>query len=115
MKTKFLLLFCLFLTASLAAQPKLSENNIPEVVKAMSAREKALLVVGFNNGCEGYTPGLPGTGGLTHPFPQYGIPSVVMMDGPVGVRPGTGPFHDQFPHGPSDSGLLGQECGRKGW
>ena len=107
MKTKSLLLSCLFLTASLAAQPKLSENNIPEVVKAMSAREKALLVVGFNNGCEGYTPGLPGTGGLTHPFPQYGIPSVVMMDGPVGVRleadwnDGRGPVHftTSFPTG----------------
>lgn len=86
MKTKLLLLSCLLMATSLAAQPKLNEKNIPEVVKAMSPREKALLVVGFNNACEGYSPGLPGTAGLTHPFPQYGIPSVVMMDGPVGVR-----------------------------
>ena len=86
MKTKALFLGCLFIAASLSAQPQLNENNIPAVVKAMSAEEKALLVVGFNSACEGYDPGLPGTGGLTHPFPKYGIPSVVLMDGPVGVR-----------------------------
>ena len=86
MRAKALFLGCIFLAASLSAQPKLSKDNIPAVVKAMSAEEKALLVVGFNGACEGYDPGLPGTGGLTHPFPKYGIPSVVMMDGPVGVR-----------------------------
>ena len=86
MKAKVLFLACLLATANLWAQPQLTADNISEVVKAMSPREKALLVVGFNSACEGYDPGLPGTGGLTHPFPQYGIPSVVMMDGPVGVR-----------------------------
>ena len=86
MKAKVLFLACLLATANLWAQPQLTADNISEVVKAMSPREKALLVVGFNSACEGYNPGLPGTGGLTHPFPQYGIPSVVMMDGPVGVR-----------------------------
>ena len=86
MKAKALLLASLLVAATLSAQPKLGKNSIPEVVRAMSAREKALLVVGFNSACEGYTPGLPGTGGLTHPFPQYGIPSIVLMDGPVGVR-----------------------------
>ena len=86
MKTKAFSLCCLFATAVLSAQPKLNPNNIPEIVKAMSPQEKALLVVGFNSACEGYTPTLPGTGGLTHPFEKYGIPSVVMMDGPVGVR-----------------------------
>lgn len=86
MKTKAFFLCCLFATAVLSAQPKLNPNNIPEIVKAMSPQEKALLVVGFNSACEGYTPTLPGTGGLTHPFEKYGIPSVVMMDGPVGVR-----------------------------
>lgn len=86
MKTKAIFLACLFTAAGLSAQPKLTPSNIPAVVKAMSAEEKALLVVGFNSACEGYTPGLAGTAGATHPFPKYGIPSVVMMDGPVGVR-----------------------------
>ncbi|MBO4625500.1 MAG: glycoside hydrolase family 3 C-terminal domain-containing protein [Bacteroidales bacterium] len=86
MKTKTIFLACIFIAASLSAQPKLTPSNIPAVVKAMSAEEKALLVVGFNSACEGYTPGLAGTAGATHPFPKYGIPSVVMMDGPVGVR-----------------------------
>ena len=86
MKAKALFLACLFMATHLWAQPQLTFDNISAVVKAMSTKEKALLVVGFNSACEGYTPGLPGTAGLTHPFPQYGIPSVVMMDGPVGVR-----------------------------
>ena len=70
----------------LAAQPKLSADNIAEVVAALSPAQKACLVVGFNSGCEGYDPGLPGTGGITYPLPEFGIPSIVMMDGPVGVR-----------------------------
>ena len=86
MKAKTIFLACIFIAASLSAQPKVTPDNIPAVVKAMSAEEKALLVVGFNSACEGYTPGLAGTAGSTHPFPKYGIPSVVMMDGPVGVR-----------------------------
>ena len=87
MKNKVILLLgCLACTVSLSAQPCLREDNIPEVLKAMTTEEKACLVVGFNNGCPGYDPGLPGTGGLTYPMPQYGIPSIVMMDGPTGVR-----------------------------
>lgn len=86
MNAKTFFLASLFLAVSLSAQPRLTRSNISAVVKAMTAEEKALLVVGFNSACEGYTPGLPGTAGSTHPFPKYGIPSVVMMDGPVGVR-----------------------------
>lgn len=81
-----LLLGCLACAAGLSAQPILREDNIPEVLGAMTTEEKACLVVGFNSGCPGYDPGLPGTGGLTYPMPQYGIPSIVMMDGPTGVR-----------------------------
>ena len=44
MKTKAFFLCCLFATAVLSAQPKLNPNNIPEIVKAMSPQEKALLV-----------------------------------------------------------------------
>ena len=76
----------LLFTAGLLAQPILTKDNIPEVVRAMSLEEKACLVVGFNNGWPGYDPGLPGTGGMTYPLPRYGIPSIVMMDGPTGVR-----------------------------
>ena len=97
----------LLFTAGLLAQPILTKDNIPEVVRAMSLEEKACLVVGFNNGWPGYDPGLPGTGGMTYPLPRYGIPSIVMMDGPTGVRlepdwnDGQGPVHFEtsFPTG----------------
>ncbi len=95
----FVLAAGLFCAASLFAQPFLTKDNIPEIVRAMSPEEKACLVVGFNKGCPAYDPGLPGTGGLTYPMPKYGIPSIVLMDGPTGVRlepdwqDGLGPVH----------------------
>lgn len=97
----------LFGPLMLAAQPRLTESTIAEIVHVMSPEQKASLVVGFNNGCPGYDPGIPGTGGLTYPMPEYGIPSIVMMDGPTGVRlekdwgDGKGPVHfsTSFPTG----------------
>ena len=95
MKKTAIILACMALgCAAASAQPKLSQDNIPEIVSALSTEQKACLVVGFNSGCEGYDPGIPGTGGITYPIPQFGIPSIVMMDGPVGklVIKCTGPF-----------------------
>ena len=108
MKKTAIILACMALGCAAAfAQPKLSQDNIPEIVSALSTEQKACLVVGFNSGCEGYDPGIPGTGGITYPIPQFGIPSIVMMDGPVGVRlesdwkDGKGPVHfmTSFPTG----------------
>lgn len=88
MKRLLLLNACLTLVcAGVFAQPKLNENNIPEVVKAMTAEEKALFVVGIQQNAEPFKGKfLPGTGGVTYPIPRLGIPSIVMMDGPVGIR-----------------------------
>ncbi len=88
MKRLLFLNACLTLVcAGVFAQPKLNENNIPEVVKAMTAEEKALFVVGIQQNAEPYRGKfLPGTGGVTYPIPRLGIPSIVMMDGPVGIR-----------------------------
>ncbi|MBR1575657.1 MAG: glycoside hydrolase family 3 C-terminal domain-containing protein [Bacteroidales bacterium] len=106
MKKCFLLLVGgLAAAAVLSAQPRLREDNIPEIIRAMSPEEKACLVVGYNNAYAGYDPGLPGTAGLTFPMPEYGIPSIVMMDGPSGVRlesdwhDGTSHFTTCFPTG----------------
>ena len=86
---KFLLL-CATLLLSVAvasSQPLLTRDNIPEVVKAMTIQEKALLLVGIQMNKGGFAGKyLEGTGGATYPFEKYGIPSIVLMDGPVGIR-----------------------------
>lgn len=82
------LLSCLTLSAASAlAQPKLSKDNISQIVKAMTKEEKALLVVGADKSLPTLVKRtLPGTGGITYPIPRLGIPSITMMDGPTGVR-----------------------------
>ena len=67
---------------------KLSENNIEEIVNAMTLEEKAKLVVGV--GIPGFLGNPPsrvqGAAGETHSIPRLGIPSTIMADGPAGVR-----------------------------
>ena len=74
--------------AAASAQPKLTKDNIPQIVKAMTTEEKAAFVVGVRD--KGVSPYkeiyLPGTGGITYAIPRLGIPPIVMMDGPVGIR-----------------------------
>ena len=84
----FISLACLTMNGTgVSAQPKLTENNIPDVVKAMTTEEKAHFVVGVQKDKEPYKGKyLEGTGGVTYPIPRLGIPSIVMMDGPVGIR-----------------------------
>ena len=85
------------LTATFAmttnAQPKLSENNIDEVLKAMTLEEKAkLLVGGANNffGANAVVGGeadlVAGAAGTSPAIPRLGIPATVLTDGPAGVR-----------------------------
>lgn len=87
----------LFLTATLSAQnlPQLGKNSIKEVIAAMTLEEKAKLVVGngmkipgMNNGTGvGVTEDkVPGAAGTTFAIPRLGIPSIVVADGPAGVR-----------------------------
>lgn len=75
--------------------PQLSENNIDEVVGAMTLEEKARLIVG--TGMAGIDKGdsavvgethsiVPGAAGTTYPIPRLGIPAVVLADGPAGLR-----------------------------
>ena len=81
--------------ASCNSTPKLNENNIDEVVAAMTLEEKARLIVGtgmdgINNGDSavvGETRSIvPGAAGTTYPIPRLGIPAVVLADGPAGLR-----------------------------
>lgn len=78
-----------------AQQLKLQENNVDEIVKAMTLEEKAHLLVGGrnesfgggNNSTMGSTQTLvPGAAGTTQGIPRLGIPPTVLTDGPAGVR-----------------------------
>ena len=62
------------------AQPKLTENNIDEVLKSMTLEEKAKLVVG------GRGNSVPGAAGATQAIQRLGIPGTVLADGPAGLR-----------------------------
>jgi len=79
------------------AAPQLGKAPIKAIVAAMTLEEKAKLVVG--NGF--HMPGLstpsgptigqtqdkvPGAAGTTFALPRLGIPSIVVSDGPAGVR-----------------------------
>ena len=75
------------------AQPKLSANNIDEVMKAMTLEEKAKrLVGGANNffGANAVVGGeadlVAGAAGTSPAIPRLGIPATVLTDGPAGVR-----------------------------
>jgi beta-glucosidase len=102
----------LFLPAVLGqtkkADVQLRSNNIPEVIKAMTLEEKAMLVVGadpgFSRGYPSFFGGpdtlfgkvpsvvgntkqiVAGSAGTTYPIPRLGIPAIVLADGPAGLR-----------------------------
>ncbi len=74
---------------------KLQENNIDQIVKAMTLEEKAALVVGvgMDSGEEGLSATIgaqaelvPGAAGSTHAISRLGIPATVLADGPAGLR-----------------------------
>ena len=82
-------LLCAF---QLSAQPKLSADNVDEVLKAMTLEEKAALCVGAGRGYQlggltfSSTVLVPGAAGTTLAIPRLGIPATALPDGPAGVR-----------------------------
>ena len=73
--------------------PQLNEGNIDKVVAAMTLDEKISLVIGYNKGMSaaagevGYTEiGVPGAAGATFHIDRLGIPSIILADGPAGLR-----------------------------
>ena len=75
------------------ASPILTENNIDEVLKAMTLEEKAKLLVGGANNffaadavVGGEADLVAGAAGTSPAIPRLGIPATVLTDGPAGVR-----------------------------
>ena len=75
--------------------PQLNKNNIKQVVKAMTLDEKIQFVSGIgmsiSQSSDGPVAGsiggkVPGAAGATVAMPRLGIPSIIMADGPAGLR-----------------------------
>ncbi len=78
--------------------PQLGRSSIRDVIAAMTVEEKVNLVIGIGmklsvlppemrgpeNGQENTT--VPGAAGATFAIPRLGIPSIVLADGPAGLR-----------------------------
>lgn len=98
MKTVLLTLslaFCSCLSAR-SQELKLTENNIDEVLKAMTLEEKATLIVGETNGYWSQEPIIgktesliPGVAGTTQGIKRLGITQMALADGPAGLRVST--------------------------
>ena len=110
MRKTVLTLIAAIATMAMIAQPKLTADNIKEVVAAMTLEEKAALVVGTQRGGvypPTPAPGMPvrpmddpenkavtafsegrvkGAAGDVYAVPRLGIPTMVLADGPAGLR-----------------------------
>jgi len=83
----------LFLGGTFAmAQPKLSADNIDQVLKAMTLDEKVTLCIGGGRAVTtgGVSTGtvdlVKGAAGSTRKIERLGIPNTVLADGPAGLR-----------------------------
>jgi len=87
-------LTAILLATTMTAQIQLREDNIDEVLKAMTLEEKAQLLVGGGNAgfvgsgaMMGHQEKLvAGAAGITVAIPRLGIPATVLCDGPAGVH-----------------------------
>ena len=92
MKRFLLTVAALVVALGAFAQPKLSKDNIEDVIKAMTLQEKATILVGGARAAmvNGVTSGtawqVPGAAGNTRPIERLGIPGTVLADGPAGLR-----------------------------
>lgn len=83
-------LLCLSATLQGKETLKLNENNVKEIVDALTVEEKCELIIGGR--AEMFKPKAytkvkaPGAAGVINEIPRLGIPAVVLADGPAGVR-----------------------------
>ena len=84
MRSLVIPLFLASASVSLANDPQLRADNIDEIINNLTLEEKARLLVGRENSASDKC--VPGAAGVTQDIPRLGIPSVVLTDGPAGVR-----------------------------
>lgn len=83
-------------TQTTPGELKLRADNIDEIVAAMTLEEKCHLVIGHGqkdalDSIDQATIGIckhivPGCAGISYPIERLGIPSIVLADGPAGLR-----------------------------
>ena len=86
-KNYFITLLCLAFSGASFAQTNtgvltLREDNIEEILQALTLQEKCCLLVGG----AGMTPDIPNVAGYTRTIPRLGIPMTAISDGPAGLR-----------------------------
>ncbi len=87
MKKLLLSAVLLSLCASAFSQGlRLREDNIDQIVSAMTPQEKATLLVGCGAGWGNVNAKFMGTAGWTAAIDRLGIPSIYFADGPQGVN-----------------------------
>ena len=92
MKRFLMSIAALGMAVAALAQPQLRQDNIDEVLKAMTLEEKATLLVGgaraaiVNGVTSGVAAEVPGAAGNSRPIERLGIPGTVLADGPAGLR-----------------------------
>ena len=87
LKKLFTLALLAAVSASTLAQPlRLRENNIDEIVAALTLDEKVHMITGSGTGWSDPDVKFPGIAGWTWAVERLGIPSVYMADGPHGVN-----------------------------
>ena len=93
-KTILISAAALALAGCQTGDPQLGKSSVDKVLKAMTLEEKVHLVIGMGMaGSDGSTATVgatedivPGAAGTTSPIPRLGIPSIVLADGPAGLR-----------------------------
>ena len=68
------------LAACQAGEPQLGKASVDKVLKAMTLEEKVHFVIGTSQNI------VPGAAGTTYSIERLGIPSIVLADGPAGLR-----------------------------
>ena len=94
MKKIMLISAAVLALAGCKSDPQLGKDSIDKVLKAMTLEEKVHFVIGTGMagfGGESAVVGatkniVPGAAGTTYPIERLGIPSIVLADGPAGLR-----------------------------